>query len=300
MLFSVSLVAQKMTREQYIAKYKDIAVKQMGKHKIPASIILAQACLESGDGNSTLAVKANNHFGIKCHDGWKGRKFKHDDDKRNECFRKYDNVYDSFTDHSLFLTGRSRYASLFDLPVTDYKGWAHGLKAAGYATNPKYAKLLIDIIEEYELYKYDNGEAVKVSKKALKSAKRVEKLEKKAAAAQKRVAKAEKKAQKAQMRAAKVQEKLLKKSGAAGVGDSQSAAQADATRGEEVKVDTEVTDNGDSGSQIKYSGKTHTVKAGDTLYSIARNNGITVDDILKLNRGIKVEELPIGFVLKLE
>ena len=156
-LSSIQLDAQKLTREQYIKKYKDIAIKQMHRHKIPASIILAQGCLESNDGNSSLAKKANNHFGIKCHDGWKGKKIKQDDDKRNECFRKYDSAVDSYTDHSYFLTSRPRYNSLFDLPITDYKGWAHGLKAAGYATNPKYAKLLIDIIEEYQLYKYDTG-----------------------------------------------------------------------------------------------------------------------------------------------
>lgn len=317
MLFSVPLFSQKMTREQYIEKYKDIAVKQMGKHKIPASIILAQGCLESGDGNSTLAVKANNHFGIKCHDTWIGRKFRHDDDEKNECFRRYDNPYDSYTDHSHFLTSRSRYASLFDLPVTDYKGWAHGLKAAGYATNPQYAKLLIDIIEEYELYKFDNGEAVKVSKKSLKEAKRIEKLEKRAAAAQKRAAKAEKKAQKAQMRAAKAQEKLLLKSGgaevAAGAGVGAAAAAGapanvagagNASMGAGVAANSSESNvsakDAPSGSKVTYKGKTHTVKAGDTLYSIARNNGITVDDILRLNRGIKADSLAIGTVLKLE
>ena len=151
-----ALYSQKLTRAQYIEKYKDIAMRQMHRHKIPASIILAQGCLESNNGNSALARKANNHFGIKCHDGWKGKKIKQNDDKRRECFRKYDNAIDSFTDHSYFLTSRQRYSSLFDLPITDYKSWAYGLKSAGYATDPKYPEKLIRIIEEYELYIYDS------------------------------------------------------------------------------------------------------------------------------------------------
>ncbi len=147
---------QNLTRQQYIDKYKNWAIRQMNQYGIPASITLAQGCLESGNGNSRLAVKANNHFGIKCHN-WKGKKFYQDDDKRHECFRKYTNAEDSFKDHAEFLKNGKRYQSLFDLKRTDYKAWAHGLKAAGYATNPKYAKLLIDIIEEYKLYEYDTG-----------------------------------------------------------------------------------------------------------------------------------------------
>jgi len=148
------LSAQKMSRAEYIERYKYIAIEQMKSHAIPASIILAQACLESGDGNSTLAKQANNHFGIKCHN-WKGDTFLHTDDAKNECFRKYKNPEESFRDHSEFLRYRERYQSLFDLNPTDYKGWAHGLKKAGYATNPNYAQLLIKIIEDYSLFKYD-------------------------------------------------------------------------------------------------------------------------------------------------
>lgn len=140
--------------EQYIEKWKDVAMNQMLTHGIPASITLSQGILESGFGNSKLAVKANNHFGIKCHD-WKGDTFKQHDDKRNECFRKYDDAAQSFEDHSTFLTTRSRYASLFELEITDYKSWAKGLKDAGYATNPQYPRRLIDIIERYNLDQYD-------------------------------------------------------------------------------------------------------------------------------------------------
>jgi LysM repeat protein len=122
---------------------------------IPASIIMAQACLESDNGNSMLAVKANNHFGIKCHTTWDGEVIYHDDDRAKECFRKYDTPEGSFFDHSDFLRYRDRYAGLFSLSATDYKGWAHGLKKAGYATNPVYAELLIKIIEENKLYELD-------------------------------------------------------------------------------------------------------------------------------------------------
>lgn len=141
----------------YIEQYKDIAIAEMERYGIPASIKLAQALLESGNGNSTLAREANNHFGIKCTPEWQGGKTYHDDDRRNDCFRVYSRVEDSFHDHSQFLL-RKRYAALFELDQDDYKGWARGLKAAGYATNPRYADLLISLIERYELYRYDRPE----------------------------------------------------------------------------------------------------------------------------------------------
>ncbi|NRD21627.1 glucosaminidase domain-containing protein [Winogradskyella litoriviva] len=140
--------------EIYIDQYAHIAKNNMQNHKIPASITLAQGVLESGVGKGRLAVKANNHFGIKCH-GWRGAKIYHDDDRSQECFRKYKKVEMSYEDHSEFLTGRKRYASLFELKPDDYKGWAKGLRAAGYATDRKYPQKLISLIERYELYKYD-------------------------------------------------------------------------------------------------------------------------------------------------
>ncbi len=167
-LFSVNSFAQKQTTQQYIEKYKDIATKKMKEYKIPASITLAQGILESGNGNSRLARKANNHFGIKCHKDWNGKKFRLDDDKRRECFRKYKSVEESFSDHSYFLTQRSRYLFLFKLDITDYKGWAYGLKKAGYATNPKYPQLLIKIIEENKLYKFDQTTASSIKPKKKK------------------------------------------------------------------------------------------------------------------------------------
>ena len=154
LILSNSVFGQEISRKEYIEKYSSLAVKQMHQYKIPASITLAQGILESNNGNSRLAVKANNHFGIKCH-GWEGKKIFADDDKKNECFRNYKNVLESFVDHSLFLNKYSRYEFLFDYKITDYKSWAKGLKKAGYATNSKYPELLIKIIEENKLYQFD-------------------------------------------------------------------------------------------------------------------------------------------------
>jgi len=201
----------------YIGKYKNIAIRKMMEYKIPASITLAQGILESGNGLSTLARKSNNHFGIKCHSGWKGKKVYHDDDKRNECFRKYDSPEGSFNDHSIFLTSRGRYEFLFDLRPDDYKGWAKGLKKAGYATDRKYPRKLISFVENFELYKYD--ELVLDEKGYKKSQK------------QERMPLAEK----------------------------------------ETPV-------------VKNNGRFITVNKGDTLYSIARNNDLSVEELKTMNR----------------
>ena len=159
------LTLQSQTRnkqyEDYIKKYRELAVEEMKKYHIPASITLAQGLLESGAGQSTLARKSNNHFGIKCGSDWTGKTVSHDDDARGECFRAYKHPKESFEDHSKFLAGRSRYASLFKLKITDYKGWARGLKKAGYATNPRYADQLIGIIELYGLHQYDTKDGLK-------------------------------------------------------------------------------------------------------------------------------------------
>lgn len=149
-------------QEVYIRKYCQIAVDEMKRTGVPASVTLAQGILESGSGTSQLSIKANNHFGIKCHSDWKGAKTYMDDDAKHECFRSYSNPAESFRDHSDFLRGNQRYASLFDLKITDYKGWANGLKKAGYATSPTYASRLIEIIENYNLTKYDSGSVVAV------------------------------------------------------------------------------------------------------------------------------------------
>ena len=143
-------------QERYVAQYADIAVREMYRSGIPASITLAQGLLESAAGQSRLATLGNNHFGIKCHNGWKGRTMRADDDRPQECFRVYDTPEESFRDHSDFLRYRDRYKFLFDLEITDYEGWAHGLKKAGYATDPSYAGKLIDYIEKYDLARYDS------------------------------------------------------------------------------------------------------------------------------------------------
>jgi len=137
--------------EDYIIKYRDIAIENENEYRIPASITLAQGIIESGSGRSSLAKESNNHFGIKCHSTWQGKRTYKDDDSKGDCFRVYDSAEESFTDHSIFLAKGRRYAFLFDLDINDYKGWAEGLKKAGYATNPKYSKLLINVIEVYDL-----------------------------------------------------------------------------------------------------------------------------------------------------
>lgn len=157
LLIQQAAVAQRsreISREEYVNTYASLAMREMSRVGIPASITLAQGCLESNNGNSRLARVANNHFGIKCHE-WDGKKIYHDDDRRNECFRVYASPYESYLDHSMFLSTRNRYAGLFELNTDDYKGWARGLKKAGYATARDYARLLIQIIEDNELYKYD-------------------------------------------------------------------------------------------------------------------------------------------------
>lgn len=162
---------KRISKEEYIRNYKEEAIKSMIKTGIPASIVLAQAILESDNGNSLLAAKANNHFGIKCHSDWNGARFIMDDDIKNECFRKYNSVLESYEDHSLFLKTRSRYAFLFNLPDNNYKAWAEGLKKAGYATNPNYPELLIKIIEENKLFELDRHSSIKIHKTVSSSSK---------------------------------------------------------------------------------------------------------------------------------
>ncbi len=156
LLLSSSSFGAKITRAEYVDTWKETAIQQMMDHNIPASITLAQGILESGSGNSTLAVEGNNHFGIKCH-GWTGKKMYKDDDAKGECFRVYKNASESYEDHSTFLKTYNRYAFLFEYEVTDYKSWAKGLKKAGYATSPTYPEKLIKIIEELDLDQYDSG-----------------------------------------------------------------------------------------------------------------------------------------------
>lgn len=169
-MFAVSS-APETPQQKYIDKYAQIAVSEMERTGVPASITLAQGMLESENGSSELAAEFNNHFGIKCHSDWKGAKTYYDDDKKGECFRVYASAEASFKDHSDFLRYQSRYASLFDLDPADYKGWARGLKSAGYATDPSYAVKLIRIIEENGLSEYDYGMPAKKGRKDKKASK---------------------------------------------------------------------------------------------------------------------------------
>ena len=157
-------LSQEQKAQAYIDKFAPIAQDEMRQFQIPASITLAQGILESGVGFGRLAVEGNNHFGIKCHRGWNGGKMYHDDDAKGECFRTYDDPAESYRDHSVFLSGRQRYAFLFKLNKKDYIAWAKGLKKAGYATDPKYPKKIISIIERYKLYKYDSKKGAKIVK----------------------------------------------------------------------------------------------------------------------------------------
>lgn len=205
----------------YIDRFKDIAIQEMNLYGIPASITLAQGLFESGSGNGELARVANNHFGIKCNSEWKGKSYYKDDDNVNDCFRVYDRPEDSFRDHSEFLK-RPRYAKLFMLDKNDYVGWANGLKAAGYATNPNYPKLLINVIQKYNLEQYDRPET-----------------------------------------------------------DAQKEKRED-------RVLTQINDNAivaakDSVTQTNPASKLYTVITGDTLYSISRRFGLTVEELKGLN-----------------
>lgn len=155
--FCLYSVSSQSKSELYIKQYSELAINEMKEFGIPASITLSQGILESGNGESYLATEGKNHFGIKCH-GWEGQEIYADDDKENECFRKYKKVQQSYRDHSEFLTTHSRYSSLFELEITNYKGWAKGLKKAGYATSPTYAEKLISIIERYNLQQFDQEE----------------------------------------------------------------------------------------------------------------------------------------------
>ena len=152
---SINTITTEEKIVMYIEKFGPIAKSEMHKYKIPASITLAQGLLESGFGYGRLALKGNNHFGIKCHSDWEGKRIYHDDDKKGECFRVYKDPVTSYRDHSLFLTTRSRYDFLFNIKTNDYKGWAKGLKKAGYATDPKYPDKLISLIERFDLTRFD-------------------------------------------------------------------------------------------------------------------------------------------------
>ncbi len=280
-------LSARMTREEYIRAYKYLAIAEMKRSGVPASITMAQACLESGDGNSRLAKKGNNHFGIKCHNDWKGGKIYHDDDARNECFRKYNSVEESFRDHSNYLSGTPRYSFLFDLNPTDYKAWARGLKKAGYATNNNYANALIKIIEDYKLYELDD--------EALKNTSRTRPVKPSVTVTSGR----------------QIYEKNRIKYIVARKGDSFESLTREfmklpweLPRYNDLSADSEI----DSGQIIYIQPKrnsaepgkhTHTVKEGETMYSISQLYGIKLEKLYEKNL-ISFDSIPYaGTVLQL-
>jgi hemagglutinin len=269
---------------EYINTYKDIAMVEMQRYGIPASITLAQAILESGSGQGRLARHARNHFGIKCHYDWEGDTITHDDDAKGECFRKYEHPEASFEDHSQFLVNRSRYAFLFTLKAGDYKGWAYGLKKAGYATDPGYPQKLLLLIKKYELHQYDTevlGYAFKEDKPLSPIPNTPPLTVEKKKEANKTVAKANTPAQKANTPAAatkNTQKAVAKKDNSPKKDTSVTAQKADTTR-----VAQKEANNIPAEEVAMDAIKMYIVKKGDTLYSIARRSGVSVDDLMARN-----------------
>jgi LysM repeat protein len=260
------------TPEAYIQKYAEIAQEQMRKYGVPASITLAQGILESGSGKSKLAAEANNHFGIKCHDTWNGATMHLDDDAPNECFRKYKSVEQSFEDHSLFLK-KPRYEELFALEITDYKGWAQGLKKCGYATSPTYAKSLIDLIEKHELTQFDTEQKpnehsgiVNISNNRIKYV------------------------------SAKKKESLADLSARTGISERLLSKYNDLEDGHSFKEKEIVYLQP---KRIKGSVKEHKVKRGENMRDISQQYGIRIRSIERKNKLEHGAELKTGTVLKL-
>ena len=302
LLFSSNFANGQITRKEYIDTYKDLAIKEMKRTGIPASIILAQGILESANGNSRLAQKANNHFGIKCHSTWKGKTIRKDDDKKNECFRKYKTAYDSYMDHSDFLTRGKRYAFLFEYKTTDYKKWAKGLKKAGYATSKTYATRLIQIIEDYKLYQYDSDKY-----EALASNKSDEKEKKKKKKKKLRLSSEDYAVQLGRV----VKENNRVTYIIARKGDTYSKLTDefqmlrfelykynDVEKGAKLKKGQRVylkpkRNKAEKGHEF------HTVKNGDTLYSISQKYGVKLKKLLKRNGLSKNQKLKTGTKIRL-
>ena len=273
--------------QQYIDQYKDIAIEQMLKYDVPASITLAQGILESGAGRSQLTRRSNNHFGIKCH-GWKGKTTYHDDDRKGECFRAYDSAYDSFEDHSRFLREGRRYQDLFRLKRTDFKGWAKGLKKAGYATDPNYPSLLINIIQLYRLYQYDDARAydkfiAKHTRKDFKGERHV-------------------------MHKFNDNYYVVVREGdsLADIADETGISIRKLVKYNEMLPDDMAVSVGDvvylkkkqKRAPKDYKGRSHYVRQGDTMHSIAQRYGMRIKTLYKLNHLKADYQLRVGDELK--
>lgn len=269
--------------QKYIEDYKDIAMVEMQRYNIPASITLAQGILESGSGQGRLARYGNNHFGIKCHATWNGKTITHDDDEKSECFRRYKYAYESFEDHSQFLMKRGRYSSLFELDPTDYESWAHGLKRAGYATDPAYAKKLIALIKKFNLHLYDEqvvamkGEPVNFSmgtdivSTPLPKREVAQVVQNEPIAPAKPVTKKEVTKEKAVVKSAPVIADSSKKTET-----SKKVETAKPTTPAKPQISSQVKK--EAIAEVYYQ-----VQTGDTLYKIAREQQVPVQQLMKLN-----------------
>ena len=290
--------AENTPQQRYIDKYADLAVEEMRRSGVPASITLAQGLLESRYGQSDLAVKGNNHFGIKCHSNWNGPKMRVDDDKEKECFRKYRTVEQSYRDHSDFLRYRDRYKFLFDLDPKDYRSWAYGLKKAGYATDPSYPKKLINLIEEYELYKYDRGRKYKNSKVLKDPAPEVEATK----PAKEEVEEPELAAKEVKpVKAKKEKKQKVKKDKASKTVDVKSPSQLEQpkpVKNEKAKNTFTIALSRQkyslNGVPFIYASK------GDTYASIAASNNLFQKEILRYNDLDAAEELLPGTIVYLQ
>lgn len=305
-LLSATMLAGQPNQQvlDYIDQYKAIAVQEMIDYRIPASITMAQGIIESGAGQSELAKESNNHFGIKCHTDWTGEKVYHDDDEKGECFRKYDDVADSYRDHSTFLSSKPRYASLFELEPDDYKGWAKGLKAAGYATNPKYADMLINMIEEYQLYELDKMTLADVKKSNKKKPDDIKKNPDTAQNDDKSNPKESKKPVSWSGYDAEVYYFNRIPTITAQSGDTpESIAKKHHVKLNLLKDYNDIEQGGDfePGTKIylqpkrkRGAEKYHTVKAGETMWSISRDEGVRLSYLYKYNRIQPGQEPAVG------
>ncbi len=281
------------TPQSYIDRFKSIAISSMNKYGIPASITLAQGILESGNGNSDLAKYANNHFGIKCTSDWRGKGYYKDDDKKDDCFRVYSNPEESYKDHSEFLK-RKRYAFLFELEKDDYKGWARGLKQAGYATNPRYPELLISLIERYQLHQYDRKEG------------RIDKIKRE----DRVLADINKNIPKEVIKDTEISAPVAIEGDYYVVvkGDTpyslskrfglsvDELLQLNNMYDGNIKIGQRLLIKPQSSQENKpllYTPRTYTVATGDTLYSISKRFNLTVDELVRLN-GITDNTIKVG------
>lgn len=277
LLLPLAAAGQKPLYQRYVEKYADVAVDQMHRYGVPASITLAQGLLESAAGTSRLATQGNNHFGIKCGGTWKGRYMLMTDDAPNEKFRVYNSAKESYEDHSTFLRNGRRYASLFTLSRTDYKGWAHGLKRAGYATNPRYAYLLIDLIETYNLTRYD-----KKSHESRHERKERERKQRK-----------QKQTETFEVRRCNGQYYILAKAGdtyaslskVTGIREKKLRAYNDAEADMEPQAGMPVFlgKKARKAMKVKGTGRYHVMEAGESLYTISQRYGIRLANLCKMN-----------------